>query len=247
MTRQDFDTTLKPGDACFCKHTLAKEAAFGTVIERFEHSEGVSYHIQPADQDWARAQEFSWSEMWDDGDEPYLMLACSWWEGDRVVRWQPERGTGTDQDPFQAEQLPADGPQPADPAPALPPNPKKLYGAQKPDLSLIPPVAQLHQAMAFENGAAKYGAYNWRDLPVEAMTYIAAAKRHLDLFLDGQDYSSDAKVHNLGHVMACCAILLDSQELGCLLDNRPKPGASEAVQNRLKAQKAAAQAAKMGG
>jgi len=122
------------------------------------------------------------------------------------------------------------------------PNPKKAFGAQKPDLALIPPVANLHMAMAFENGAAKYNAFNWRVDPVEAMTYIAAAKRHLDLFLDGQDYSSDAVVHNLGHVMACCAIVIDSQEQGILIDNRPPPGRSEEVQQRLKAQKVAAAA-----
>jgi hypothetical protein len=117
------------------------------------------------------------------------------------------------------------------------PNPKKAFGAQKPDLALIPPVALLHMAMAFENGAAKYGAFNWRKDPVEAMTYLAAQMRHAGLFLDGQDYSSDAMVHNLGHVMACCAILLDSQELGILIDNRPSPGKSEEVQQRLKKQK----------
>lgn len=119
----------------------------------------------------------------------------------------------------------------------LPANPKAAFGAQKPDLSLIPPVALAHTALAFEEGARKYGPFNWRIDPVEARTYIAAAHRHLGDYLDGTDRASDSDVHNLGHVIACCAILLDAQELGNLIDNRPKPGKSAEVLERLKAWK----------
>lgn len=118
-----------------------------------------------------------------------------------------------------------------------PPNPKQRFGAQKPDLSLVPPVGELHMAMALENGAGKYGAFNWRDTGVEARTYIAAAKRHLQNYLDGEDIAPDSGVHNLGHVMACCGILLDAASLGKLIDNRPAPGKSSEVQESLKAQK----------
>lgn len=119
----------------------------------------------------------------------------------------------------------------------LPPNPKQAYGAQKPDLSLIPPVALAHAALAFENGAAKYGPFNWRERAVEARTYIAAAQRHLGDFLDRADRASDSDVHNLGHVIACCAILLDAIEQGNLIDNRPPAGKSAEVLERLKAWK----------
>jgi hypothetical protein len=113
------------------------------------------------------------------------------------------------------------------------------FGAQKPDLSLIPPVALHHCALAFENGAAKYGPFNWRENSVEARTYVAASLRHLCDWLDGAEHSSDTSppVHNLGHVMACCAILLDAQELGNLIDDRPLPGKSADVLERLKASK----------
>lgn len=124
------------------------------------------------------------------------------------------------------------------PRPAQNPNPKKAFGATKPDLALVPPVAGLQMAMAFEVGADKYGAYNWRKDPVEAMTYVAAMMRHAYNFLDGEDISSDG-VSNLGQVMACCAILLDSQALGILIDNRPLPGKSSEVQDQLQAQKKA--------
>lgn len=118
-----------------------------------------------------------------------------------------------------------------------PANPKKVFGASKPDLSLIPPVALAHMAMAFEDGGYKYGPFNWREYPVEARTYIAAGMRHFADYLDGTDCASDSEVHNLGHVMACCAILLDATENGQLLDNRPLPGKSAEVLERLKDQK----------
>lgn len=118
-----------------------------------------------------------------------------------------------------------------------PPNPKARYGAQKPDLSLIPPVALHHMALAFEEGARKYGAFNWRENAVEMRTYLAAAMRHLCDVLDGTERASDSDVLNLGHTMACCAIAIDAMEQGNLIDNRPPAGKSAEVLERLKAWK----------
>lgn len=119
----------------------------------------------------------------------------------------------------------------------LPPNPKKIHGASKPDLSLVPPSAIAHMAMSMEEGAWKYGAFNWRLTKVEAMTYIAAAKRHLNDYLDGFDYARDSEVHNLGAVMACCAIVLDACECGTLIDNRPPRGRVAVLHEELQKQK----------
>lgn len=130
--------------------------------------------------------------------------------------------------------------------PAKPRNPKDIMGESKPDLSLIPPVSMLHEAMAMELGAFKYGPYNFRDTPVEARTYMAAAKRHIDNWLDGEEYCSDTKdaegnlmelVHNLGAAKAGLGIVLDCLERGTLVDNRPLKGTSSAVQDRMKAAK----------
>lgn len=107
-------------------------------------------------------------------------------------------------------------------------NPKTAMGAKKPDLSVIPPAGILHLALAMMNGANKYGPFNWRDNDgVSYRPYIAAAMRHLAACLDGEDYSQDtveagSPVHHLGHVMACCAIVLDAEAVGKLNDNRPK-------------------------
>jgi hypothetical protein len=113
----------------------------------------------------------------------------------------------------------------SDATPAYPNNdPKGLIGASKVDLSLVPRSAVIHLATAMMDGGVKYGPYNWREKPVQSMTYIAAAERHLGQFLDGENYDPISKVHHLGHLMACCAIILDSMECGVLIDNRPPVG-----------------------
>lgn len=126
-------------------------------------------------------------------------------------------------------------------------NPKTAMGAAKPDLSVIPPISLLHLALAMMNGDVKYGAFNYREKEVSSRVYVAAAMRHLLSYLDGEDFSADtvygafmfeedpvrnpqiAKTHHLGHVMACCAIVLDAEACGMLLDNRPGKGTAGAA------------------
>lgn len=99
-------------------------------------------------------------------------------------------------------------------------NPKQQFGDKKPPLTQLPLSAQIHSTLAFYDGYLKYGWRNWRDQPVEAQTYIEAALRHLRLFEVGEEYTRDTKVHNLGAVIACCAILIDSELYGTMIDNR---------------------------
>jgi hypothetical protein len=99
-------------------------------------------------------------------------------------------------------------------------NPKKAFGDKKPGLHLNPLSAAIAQWEAQFDGALKYGEVNWREQPVEAMTYIDAAMRHLRLYENGEKYARDTKVQNLGAVMACCAILIDAELHDTLIDNR---------------------------
>ncbi len=106
-------------------------------------------------------------------------------------------------------------------------NPKDLLGVKKPQLHLIPPVANILEAKVMELGAAKYGAYNWRKHPVRATVYISAIQRHLAAWLDGQDDDTESGISHIAHVRACCGILLDAHAGGSnLVDDRPAPGAS---------------------
>jgi hypothetical protein len=109
-------------------------------------------------------------------------------------------------------------------------NPKTAQGALKVPLHLVPPSAVHFLALAFKDGAAKYGPYNWREKGVSASVYVGAAQRHLAAFWDGEDLSADAQVHHLAHVMACCAIVLDAMTVGKLNDDRPPAGAAAVLQ-----------------
>jgi hypothetical protein len=105
-------------------------------------------------------------------------------------------------------------------------DPKEKFGSAKPPLIQLPLVAVAHASVAHYDGDLKYGWRNWRDNPVEARTYLNAAMRHLQLWNEGEEYTRDTKVNNLGAVIACCAILLDAQVNGGLIDNRSKSQAA---------------------
>jgi hypothetical protein len=111
-------------------------------------------------------------------------------------------------------------------------NPKSAYGVRKPQLDKIPPAGLIHMGVVMGLGAAKYGPFNWRTNSVAASVYIGAAMRHLQEYLDGMNVEGESGASPLGHVMACCAILLDAESLGILIDDRPPAGAAHELIQR---------------
>lgn len=105
-------------------------------------------------------------------------------------------------------------------------NPKDLVGQTKAQMWMVPPAGRIAMAEAFMDGAAKYQPYNWRDKGVRISVYISAIERHLMDYLDGENVARDSNVHHLGHIMACCAILLDATAQGNVVDDRPAAGAA---------------------
>lgn len=105
-------------------------------------------------------------------------------------------------------------------------NPKQAFGDKKLPVGLVPPALVLEVALNMGDGAEKYGAYNYRNSPVEAMTYVAAMQRHLFSYLDGEDVDPESKrgASHLGAIGACVAILVDARNKGMLIDNRPTKG-----------------------
>ncbi len=105
-------------------------------------------------------------------------------------------------------------------------NPKQSAGDKKLPLQWVPPALQAAAARALGEGGRKYGPYNWRDLPVEAMTYVGAIQRHLLAWMDGEELDPDSEEgkHHLDGVAGSLAVLLDSLHGGYLIDNRPKKG-----------------------
>lgn len=100
-------------------------------------------------------------------------------------------------------------------------NPKDKLGIQRVPLHLNPTTAAVHQALAHLDGAIKYGAFNWREEGVSVSVYVSAALRHIHKYFEREKCARDSGVHHLGHAMACLAIVLDSEELGNLVDDRP--------------------------
>lgn len=118
----------------------------------------------------------------------------------------------------------------------MPANPKALYGHAKPSIALVPSGAMLEMADVFALGAAKYGPFNWRKDPVEAMTYANAALRHLYSWLDGEDIDPESGRSHLAHFACCAAIVLDAMHNNTLIDNRPFAGsAARLIRERTKA------------
>jgi hypothetical protein len=109
---------------------------------------------------------------------------------------------------------------------ALGSNPKDILGVKKIDTTKIPAVALAWEALAMMDGAGKYDPYNWRANKVIATIYVAACKRHLDSWIEGQEEAEDSGCHHLGHARACLSILLDAQTTGNLIDDRPVVGES---------------------
>jgi hypothetical protein len=105
-------------------------------------------------------------------------------------------------------------------------NPKDAIGKAKVAFALFPFTAQAHASHAMMDGAHKYGPYNWREKRVSAEVYVHAAIRHIANWFEREETAGDSGAHHLGHAIACCAILLDAQETGHLLDDRPKNGAA---------------------
>jgi len=118
---------------------------------------------------------------------------------------------------------------------ALGNNPKDLLGVKKPSISKIPPIALLHESLAMMDGGGKYGPFNWRANKVVASIYVDAMFRHLLAWYEGEETAEDSGCHHLGHLRACAAILLDAQETGNLIDDRPVNETSRGVFARVMA------------
>lgn len=102
-----------------------------------------------------------------------------------------------------------------------PSNPKDAIGISKVPMHLVPGSAKAYMAMAFLEGALKYGKYNWRIAGVRTSIYMDAFERHYEKFKNGEWADEKTRVPHLASMMACCAIILDADLCGKLTDDRP--------------------------
>lgn len=104
---------------------------------------------------------------------------------------------------------------------AKPTNPKDAIGSGKLPLDLVPDTIEGEVALAYLEGALKYGRFNWRVAGVRASIYRAALRRHLARWWNGEDRDKVTRVKHLASVIACAGILLDAELCGKLTDDRP--------------------------
>ncbi len=102
-----------------------------------------------------------------------------------------------------------------------PTNPKDALAVSKLPMHLVPDTVKVFAALAFAEGAAKYGSYNWRVAGVRASVYRSALERHLAKWWNGEWADEKTGVPHLASIIACAGIILDAKVAGKLTDDRP--------------------------
>lgn len=102
-----------------------------------------------------------------------------------------------------------------------PSNPKDVIGSSKLSLGLVPDIIIAEAALAFLEGALKYGRFNWRIAGVRASVYNDAIERHRSKWWNGEDRDPVSRVKHLANLIASAGILLDAELAGMLTDDRP--------------------------
>lgn len=100
-------------------------------------------------------------------------------------------------------------------------DPKAACGVKKVSPGLVPEAVLAEVSLAMQEGARKYGAYNWRKTEVDASTYYNAARRHLMLWWEGEDNDLDTGLSHIVKAIASLIVLRDAQISGMTHDDRP--------------------------
>jgi len=112
-------------------------------------------------------------------------------------------------------------------------NPKDRLGVLKVPLDLVPMAGVIYEALAFAEGAIKYGEFNWRNKAVRRRVYLAAILRHTIAALAGEDLDPDSGLPHEAKIRACCGIILDAKECGNLIDDRFEKDSAAKLLNQM--------------
>lgn len=109
-------------------------------------------------------------------------------------------------------------------APVIKSNPKSVQAEKdgKIPMEYLVLSCLADDAIVHKHGADKYGERNWREQPIKASTYEGAIMRHLVAWAAGEDVDPDSGKSHLTHIRACCAVVLDSEKHGTLIDDRQR-------------------------
>src|SRR5579884_2723253 len=98
-------------------------------------------------------------------------------------------------------------------------NPKTIAGAEKPPLHLLEYAADVEIAMALADGARKYKRKNYLLSHIPATVYGGAIRRHVGLWLTGEDYAQDSGIHHLAHIGANIHVVFAALAAGTFVDD----------------------------
>ncbi len=101
-------------------------------------------------------------------------------------------------------------------------DPKGEAGAAKPGLGNISVAAQYYEGAVMQQGGEDYGFYNYCEHPMKASTYYEAILRHLNAWWLGENNDPKSGYPHMAHVRASGGIIIDQQEAGRIIDDRPK-------------------------
>lgn len=96
----------------------------------------------------------------------------------------------------------------------------KKFDEGKPDFTSIPQEAILEIAKTFTHGKDKYGQFNYSN-GTNYLRYIAAAQRHINQWLRGEDID-ESNTNHLANAAASLMMVLDNQITGVGVDDRNK-------------------------
>jgi len=103
-------------------------------------------------------------------------------------------------------------------------NPKDKIGQAKVSISVVPVEVILEIAAAIQEGALKYGKFNWRQQPVNGTIYTDAAFRHIASWMVREDIDPDSGIHHITKAIASLVILRDAIIQNTHEDTRPDGG-----------------------
>lgn len=92
------------------------------------------------------------------------------------------------------------------------------YDSNKPEYSLLPPVALLEMVKNLTFGAQKYTRENWRKVPDAKRRYFDAAQRHM---WQWKMQETNDPENNLHHLAAAAVNLMFILELDLLEEDQP--------------------------
>ena len=95
------------------------------------------------------------------------------------------------------------------------------HDQEKPDMSLLSPIAMVKIAEVMSYGKKKYSAHNWRGGFILSRP-AAAALRHLFAWLGGEDKDPETGLSHLAHASCCLMFLLEFETTKPELDDRFK-------------------------